>query len=68
VRFLLFFCLLLCASSAFPYYVTFERLVDSYILYRGQMKVRKEQGRCGKDIKCVSFLISEGRINPHTVT
>lgn len=52
---LLLFCCYSCASSVFPCGVTFERPVDNYILYWGQMKVRKKEGRCEKDIKCVYF-------------
>lgn len=52
-------------SSVFPCCTTFERPVDNYILYGGQMKVRENQGSWGKDIKYASILISKGGINPY---
>lgn len=64
VKFLLFFCHP-WVSNVFPGCMTFERPVDNYILYGGQMKVREKQGRWGKDIKYASILISKGEINPY---
>lgn len=55
----------LYVSSVFPCCMTFERPVDNYMLYGGQMKVREKQGRWGKDIKYASILISKEGINPY---
>lgn len=54
-KFLLFYCHIY-GSSVFPYCMTFERLVDNFILYGGQMKLREKEEQWRKDIKCVSFL------------
>lgn len=47
------YCLLSLLGWVFLYRMAFERPIDNYILYWGQMKVRKDKKNVEKDIKCV---------------